>query len=58
MATGYSPSVVTELWMELTYMVDWITNGQEQRVDIYWALEIIWIVDSNLNVLDSSNGFS
>ena len=58
MATGYSPSVVAELWMELTYMVDWITNGQEQRVDIYWALEIIRIVDSNLNVLDSSNGFS
>ena len=54
MATGgapYSQDVVNELWLELRYMVEWINTGQIHRVDLYWALEII-------RILDVSTGFA
>ena len=55
MTTGggppYSQEVVNELWLELQYMVEWINTGQVHRVDLYWALEII-------RILDVSTGFA
>ena len=41
----YTQSVVNELWLELRYMVEWINTGQVHRVDLYWALEILRILD-------------
>ena len=54
MATGgapYSQDVVNELWLELQYMVEWINTGQIHHADLYWALEII-------RILDVSTGFA
>ena len=53
MAAGgapYNQEVINELWLELWYMVQWINTGQIHRVDLYWALEII-------RILDDSTGF-
>ena len=53
MATGGAPyldKVVQDLWLELWYIVNWINLGQVQHADLYWALEI-------LRILDDSTGF-
>ena len=53
MAAGgapYNQEVINELWLELRYMVQWINTGQIHCVDLYWALEII-------RILDDSTGF-
>ena len=54
MASGgpppYSDDVIKDLWLELRHMVEWINTGQVHRVDLYWALEII-------RILDGSTGF-
>ena len=50
MAAGgapYNQEVINELWLELRYMVQWINTGQIHRVDLYWALEIIRILDDS-----------
>ena len=46
----YDQHVMNELWLELRYMVQWINTGQVGCVDLYWALEII-------RILDNSTGF-
>ena len=41
----YDQQVINELWLELRYMVQWINTSQVGCVDLYWALEILRILD-------------